>query len=215
MIGDGLHDRQGQGLRHRPADRRRRQRHRREASSPLRRPGSGFQTVTHAACTTTTDILLGYVYTDEAIQNSADVPDRRHRVRLREEPADDHVGSGDVPRRRPDRRPRHRPVSWSATSAARRTWTTSPAPGILERRPGRRLVRRRPGAVHRRRGQVGPAGLRLGRAVHLRERGRRLGKPVTYQYINDVGWEQLRRVDRHEAGEHRPSTPTASRSWCR
>ena len=73
-------------------------------------------------------VTLGYVYTDEAIQFSGDVPDRGHRVRLREEPADDHVGSRDLPGRRPASPTSAPRVSRSATSAAPRTWTSSPVP---------------------------------------------------------------------------------------
>ena len=51
-------------------------------------------------------------------------------------------------------------------------------------------LRRHAGQLHRRRGRRRPAGLRLGRAVHLRERGRRTGASRSRtSYINDAGWE--------------------------
>ncbi len=52
------------------------------------------------------------------------VPDRRDRERLQQEPADDHVGSGDLPRRRRPSPTWARPRPSSATSRARPTWTS-------------------------------------------------------------------------------------------
>ena len=92
-----------------------------------------------------------------------------------EEPADDHVGPGDVPGRAHASPTSARPacsIRYFGGAAYMEYFTQS---GILSARPGRRQLRRR----RRRRssppGQGRPAGLRLGRAVHLRARGARTG----------------------------------------
>ena len=119
------------------------------------------------------DILLGYVYTDEAIQNSGNFPTVAIESGYGEEPADDHVGSGDVPGRR-------RASPTSARQGQDPLLRRRGVHGLLrpERRAsagsGRRQLHGRPATVRRRRGQAGAAGLRLGRAVQLRERDRRM-----------------------------------------
>ena len=138
-----------------------------------------------------TTLLLGYVYTDEAIQNSGDFPTVADRCRACEKnPQMIMWDPATYPDVKAHRRPRQGRASRSATSAARPTWTTSPSSGILsqDQVDGSYDGTRRyssPTRASRR-----PAGLRLGRAVHLRERDPRMGtKPVEYQYINDAGWK--------------------------
>ena len=105
MVGDDYDDRQGRRPRARPARRaaastpasrsRSAPADRRSASRPSRR--SSTPTTTSCSATSTPT---------RAIQNSAEFPTVAVDGRLREEPADDHVGPGDVSRRQDDRRHR-------------------------------------------------------------------------------------------------------------
>ena len=108
---------------------------------------------------------------------------------MREEPADDHVGPGDVPGRHDDRRPRQGRRSRSATSAARRTWTTSPARASCPRTRSTAptTARRRCSSPTRAR-SPSRASARPSR-TSTRTRSPDWMKPVKYQYINDAGWD--------------------------
>ncbi len=215
MLGGRRRDRRRQEVGQRPADGRR-GRHRRRARGPRRRSGDRLP-----------DRHLADVPGRRHHSSATSTPTRRSRTRprfptvaivapLRDEPADDHVGPGHLPGRRDDRRPRRGRRASSATSRRGLHGVPRSATGILDQGSGRRLLRRHPGAVRRRRGQGRPAGLRLGRAVHLRERGRRLGQGRSPTQLHQRrGLEQLRRGDRDQAGEHRPPRPTASPSWSR
>ena len=136
-------------------------------------PAIGFQTVT-SQLYQNDDILLGYVYTDEAIQNSAEFPTvaiesgfEKNPQMIMWDPATypdvetiEDIGEAGIL------------VRYFGGAAYMDYFTADRHPVA---RPGRRLVRRHPGALRRRSGRVGAAGLRLGRAVHLRERDRRTG----------------------------------------
>ena len=84
----------------------------------------------------------------------------------------------DLPRRRDDRRPRHAKDGDGVTIRSSRPAPTcsSSSPTAGHRGAARRQLRRRPLGVHRRERRHRPAGLRLGRAVQLRERLHRLGQ---------------------------------------
>ena len=201
MIGDGYTIDTEQGRRHRPADRPHRPRHGRQVLGPLRRRGAELLAghPDHVPGRQPAPRLRVHRRGDPVLRQ---LPDRGGRVGLREEPADDHVGPGHVPRRQGHRRPRQG-QGQDPLLRRRRVHGLPDRQRRAEQGPGRRLLHRRPVAVRRRRGQVGPAGLRLGRAVHLRARDRGLDEAGQVPVHQRRRLEELRRVDRHEAREHR------------
>ena len=163
-------------------------------------PAIGFQTVT------------SHVRQRRHPVSATSTPTRRSRTRptfptvaiesgLREEPADDHVGSDDLSRRRPSPISA-RKASRSATSVAPPTWTTSRRAGVLET------------------GQVdgsynGTPALFIADEGKSAQQG--FGSAEPYLYENEIDGleeagrvrvhqrrrlEELRRVDRDQAGEH-------------
>ena len=139
-------------------------------------PAIGFQPVTSQMYTDDA-ITLGYVGTDEAIQTRPTSRRPRSFAPLENNP---QMIMWD-PATYPD-------VKASPTSA-RRTSTVRyfdgaaymelpDGAGILKETRSTAATTARPGQLRRRRRQGRPAGLRHRRAVHLRERGRRLGQAV-------------------------------------
>ena len=177
-------------------------------------PAIGFQTVT-SQLYTDDDILLGYVYTDEAIQNSAEFPTVAVMAGHGEEPADDHVGPGDVPRRRDDRRPRRgrhpRPLlRWRGLHGLLHPDRASSRPT----RSTAATTARRPTSSPPRARTPSRASARPSR-TSTRTRSPDWGKPVAYQYINDAGWENYAESIATQAGEPRDVRRLLRRSSCR
>ena len=154
----------------RPA-RRRRRAHGRRARDPLRRAATGFQQVS-AQLYADKAITLGLVSTDEAIQNSTELPTVAVAAPLETSPQMimwDRTKHPDV----------HTIADLGRTAS--RCSTTRPTPTCstcwrraAARGPGRRQLRRQPVAVGDLRRRRRRGGLRHVRALHLQERaGRR------------------------------------------
>ena len=176
-------------------------------------PAIGFQQVV-SQLKADPDILLGYIATDEAIENYADVPTKAIVAPLEIDPQIIMWDPAHLSRRPDDRRPR----AQGRPDPLLRDRRLHAVPGQLgpgEAGPARRLLRRLPGRVHRPGRQDRPAGLRLLRALHLREADARVGQ------AGRLPAHPRRRLDavRRAAGRRRrtssTSTRSASRSSCR
>ncbi len=88
-------------------------------------------------------------------------PDHGVRRTARDQPADHHVGSRDLPGRRDDRRPRHRQGRRRCHDPLLRDRRLHAVPaqldGQVDRGPARRQLRRRPVGVHRREAATSPS----------------------------------------------------------
>ena len=148
-------------------------------------PAIGFE-APRAQIYTDDSINLAYSNIDAQMLAWNDDPAGGDHGAAGDQPADHHVGPGHVPRRQDHRRPRHE-ARHDQHLPRLRVRRRVRGPGHLVEGPGRPVVRRLPGPVHpgaRHR----PAGIRLGRAVHLRVRSTEYGKQVAYQLLNDAGY---------------------------
>ena len=193
---------------------RRRRRHRRGHRDPLRRPGHR-QPDGHVAAVHRRRHPARLRLHRRGHPERRRVPDRGGHGGHGEEPADDHVGPGDVPRRRDDRRPRQGRASSSATSAARRTWTSSPRTGILSADQVDGSYDGTPANFIAAEGKDAQQGFGSAEPYKYEFEFTDWGKPVAYQYINDAGWENYGESIATKAGEARAVTGPASRSSCR
>ena len=152
-------------------------------------PAVGFQTVT-SQLYADDNILLGYVYTDEAIQNSAKFPTvaiergfEKNPQMIMWDPATypDVKTIADLGKTKA-----HRPL----LQRRGRTWTTSPRPGILNKDQVDGSLRRHAGGCSSptRARPPSRASARPSR-TSTRTRCTDWGKPVAYSYINDAGWD--------------------------
>ena len=132
----------------------------------------------------------------------------------RDQPADDHVGPGHLPRRAHPRRPRHRGHHDQHLRRLDLRRGVGRRRGV-ERGPGRPELRRRPEPVHRRGRPHRPAGLRLVRAVRLRAHLHRLGQAGRLPVAPRRRVPELPRDAGHPRRRPRIPDARAWRSWCR
>ena len=124
------------------------------------------------------------------------LPDRRHRVRLREEPADDHVGPGDLSRRQGHRGPRPRRRRSGQDRLARQDplLRRGRLHGLPDRLgdPARNQVDGSytgdPSLFVADEGEAAQQGFGSAEPYLYENEIEDWGKPVKYQYINDLGW---------------------------
>ena len=156
-------------------------------------------------------ITLGYANTEgqiAALRRDAGALGRRP---ARDQPADHLLGPRDVPGRRDARRPR-RGGRDDQRLRRRHVRRRVRRRGHLERGPGRPVLRRQPGPLHRRGRRDRPAGLRLGRAVHLRERVRGVGQAGR---LPDAPRRRLRGLLADAVGRGPTSSRRCGRAWRR
>ena len=216
LIGDGYDDRQGQGLRHRPADRFRRQRHGRQArrSAPVARPA-------------TSTAVSTIMYNDEASCWATSTPTRRSRT----PPSNPTVAIESGFKKNPQMI-MWDPASYPDVTDDRRSRQDRHARPLLQRRGVHGLLHRapasskadqvdgsyerRPEPLHRRRGQ--------GRHSRASARPSRTSTRTCSPDWLQAG--QVRSTSTTSAGtttpsrsrpsrRTSPSTPTASRRSCR
>ena len=161
------------------------------------------------------DILLGYVYTDEAIQNSAEFPTVAIESGFEKNPQMIMWDPETYPDVEDDRRPRQ---DRHARALLRRRGVH----GLLHRRghppdgPGRRLVRRHAGELFiADQGKAAQQGFGSAEPYIYENEVEDWGKPVKYAYINDTGWNNYAESIATKPENIDRRTPTASRRWCR
>ena len=147
-------------------------------------------------------ITLGYVYTDEAIQFSGDFPTVAIESGFEKNPQmimwdpetyPDVTGIADLGTEGVK-------IRYFGGAAYMDFFTGS---GILSADQVDGSYTGDPSLFIADEGSRGPAGLRLGRAVPVRERARGLGQARQVRVHQRRRLGELRRVDRHQAGEHR------------
>ena len=137
------------------------------------------------------DITLGYVTTDEAVQPSdRRCPSTAVFAAARHQPADDHVGPGDVPGRQDDRGASAptRPAAWSGTSAAPRTWSYLIGCGHLDRSTCDGGYDGTPANFVAAQGKDAQQGFATAEPYIYENEVQDWGKPVAFQLIHDAGY---------------------------
>ena len=182
----GLHRRRRQQGRQRPAGGRRRG-DRDQHRDPHRRPGDRRPAGVGAAVRGRQH-HLGYANTEGQVLRWDDKPVISVVAPLEINPQIIYWDPETYPDDRDPRRPRHE-GRHDQRLRRRHVRRRLRRPGHLEGRPGRPVVRRQPGPLHRRGRRHRPAGLRVGRAVPYENEFTDWGKPIAFQTLHDAGFE--------------------------
>ena len=191
-----------------------RQRHRRQDPDPLRRRGAAASSPSPRSCTTTTTSLLGYVYTDEAIQYSGDFPTvaivsgfekNPQMIMWDPETYPDVDGIADLGEAEGVK------IRYFGGAAYMDYFTGT---GILSADQVDGSYTGDPASSSPTRARPPSRASARPSRTSTRTRSTDWGKPVKYEYINDAGWENYAESIATKP-ENIESTPTASPSSCR
>ena len=147
-------------------------------------------------------ILLGYVYTDEAIQNSAEFPTVAIESGFEKNPQMIMWDPATYPDVETIADLGKTGMPSCATSVARRGWSTSPAQGILIKDKVDGSYSGDPSLFIADEGKAAQQGFGSAEPYLYENVYADWMKPVKYQYINDAGWNNYAESIATQAGEH-------------